>query len=465
MKLPLFLCLALCCYPIFIKPMEEIARADQPNSENATKEKSQEEIVKEQQLAREALKAKAEIRYKDAWIGKDSRKQKYIDRASKLEVPTLKALLDNESLKTMTLRELDAIKTEVAKKIQNDQKLDGGIFGGGEKSGRFIDDLQSLLDKVTKAENSRRNSDTVNAIRDRKQVAMQEESDAQNRALQRKTATAGTIQDYLSDSNFQSIDSSPGKRSSEKLTTQNVVDQKATVLETQLAELTKKPNKTAAIEAEIQTIKDELNDHYKTIYAEANGQQESNNDITNRIDRDFSDPQINDMKNQAKSLNLLIEAERNNLSESKNSINTQLAKIADLKESITKLTLEKSKKDKEIEQFSDIYDQDTRPKTNEQITNENNHLISLEANFKILEERLNSELENLKTEQTALTSLQKQTKIISNKLTQDQSKLAQLPSEDDIYQAKNERSELNKKSNRLMAIKKHLEPKLGISKL
>lgn len=460
MKLPLFLCLTLCCYPIFIKSMEEAVRIGQPTAEKTDQEKQQ-----DRQLAIDSLKAKAERRYKDAWIGKDSRKQKYIDRASELEVPTLKALLDNESLKTMTLRELKAIKNEVAKKIQNNQKLDGGIFGGGEKSGRFIDDLKSLLDKITEAENARRNSKEVNVIRNQNQAVIQEEPDAKNRATQRKTAAPGTIQDYLSDSNFESIDSSPGKRPSEKFIPQNIADKKASVLESQLAELLEKPNKTAAIEEEIERIKQELNNHYTTLYQEARDQEESNNDKITRINRDFSDPQINAMNNYAKALNLSIEEEKNNFSENENLIKNQLSKITQMKLSTEKLKAEKSAKDKEIEKFSEIYDTDTRPKTNEQITNENNHLNSLDADFTTIEQSLNSALENLKTEQTALTSLQEHAKKIRNKLTQDQSKLTQLPSEDDISQAKNERSELNKKSKRLMAIKKHLEPKLGIAKL
>ena len=131
--------------------------------------------------------------------------------------------------------------------------------------------------------NNEINNPRIQADLLQKKTFEKEKSDAKIRAAQREAALPGTIQGYLSDSSFESINSLPGQKPSEKFTPQNIADQKATVLESQLAQLTAKQNKTPVIEKEIQAIKDELNNHYQNLYSQADRAWYSIKDDPSRV--------------------------------------------------------------------------------------------------------------------------------------------------------------------------------------
>jgi len=186
MKLLLILWCTLCLFPVHIKsevPLEDrvtqVRRQSTPEEETINRQKT----FEERQKAHDKLENLAQDRYKKISWFKDSRQTKYKNRADTLSDQALKVFTDHQKLNNLSLQELEELQQEISDKIKHDKGLYGGVFGGGEKSGTFIADLQELNEQIKLKQNAKQ------------EIIKKENIEAQNRAIQRGSPPQRLIQE------------------------------------------------------------------------------------------------------------------------------------------------------------------------------------------------------------------------------------------------------------------------------
>ncbi|MCX5923714.1 MAG: hypothetical protein NTU89_04110, partial [Candidatus Dependentiae bacterium] len=375
-----------------------------------------------------------------------------------LNTLTLTALNDPESLKTMDLNQLRDILSKIETRIPEENKLSGFLFGG-LKSGTFIKDLESLKTKVlNEIKNPRIQNDLL-----QKMTLEKDKKDTENRAAQREAALPGTIQGYLSDSSFESINSLPGQKPSEKFTPQNIADQKATVLESQLTELDKKPNKTPEIKTEIQTIKTELQTHNQGLLNDVNNKLETANAKLDSIIRKSQEAIKNDNQHARQVLTNEIARNKNELKSLAESIDEKQKDFKTTTNDLRQLNnnLDENKETAQ-EVLSKINDLTNNPGSDPKLIETNQGILR-----NLIEEQtsLKSKIQNhekaLILNQEDVLSLTSDQKELSSQIENKQAKLDELPTDEYFTALETEKVKLLKEIQQLTKERSVLSDKLN----
>jgi len=247
MKLPLFLLFLTFSSPTW---------AEEP-IENSTMRSPEQPTEKESLLKH--LEIEAEQKYQNESIFKDSRKQKYMDRAKKLNTLTLQALVDDISVTKMNEHQLKSLKKVITDRIKIEDELTGFLWGG-IKSGKLIEDLKNLQEKVSKELATQR---------------IKEEQEANNRAAARIQQPLDKTKSINASSFISTVDAIQSPQSESvptQKTTPSNIHQQITLLESQLKIITDKRPQTPGLRQEAITVKESLTSAYRKLLDATNSE-------------------------------------------------------------------------------------------------------------------------------------------------------------------------------------------------